>query len=75
MHKINSSRYFSTYAGVSLEPGNAWQDTGDISMNNMLTAGSIFVGADSPVGPVYIAFGASEGGDKSLYLFVGSPWF
>ena len=75
MHKLNNSRYFSTYAGASLELGNAWQDTGDISMNNMLTAGSIFVGADSPVGPVYIAFGASEGGDKSLYLFVGSPWF
>jgi NTE family protein len=75
MHKLNHSRYFSTYAGASIELGNAWQDRSDISMNNMLTAGSVFLGTDSPVGPVYIAFGASESGEKSLYLFIGSPWF
>jgi len=41
----------------------------------MLTAGSAFVGADTPIGPIYLAIGAAEGGEKSLYLFVGAPWF
>ncbi len=75
MHKLNQSQFFSTYVGASIELGNAWQDTNEINMNNTLTAGSIFVGADTPVGPLYIAFGATESGEKSLYLFIGSPWF
>ncbi len=62
------------YFGGSLEIGNAWQNSGDISLSNTITAGSLFLGADTFIGPVYLAGGLAEGGKSALYLFVGRPF-
>jgi NTE family protein len=62
------------YFGGSLEIGNAWQDSGDVSFSNTITAGSLFLGADTFIGPVYLAGGLAEGGNSALYLFVGRPF-
>jgi len=61
------------YVGGSLEVGNAWQDSDDISLSNSIFAGSLFVGMDTFIGPVYIAGGLAEGGHSALYLFIGRP--
>ena len=34
-------------------------------------AGSVFLGADTPVGPVYTAYGYAEGGNRAFYIFLG----
>jgi NTE family protein len=62
------------YFGGSLELGNAWQDSSEISLSNTITAGSLFFGADTFIGPVYLAGGLAEGGKSALYLFVGRPF-
>ena len=62
------------YVGGSLEAGNAWQNSSDISLSNTLLAGSLFVGADTFIGPVYLAGGLAEGGHTALYLFIGRPY-
>ena len=62
------------YVGGSVELGNAWQDSDDISLSDTLWAGSLFVGMDTFIGPVYFAGGLSEGGQSALYLFVGRPY-
>jgi NTE family protein len=62
------------YFGGSLELGNAWQDSSEISFSNTITAGSLFFGADTFIGPVYLAGGLAEGGNSALYLFVGRPF-
>ena len=64
----------SLYVGGSLEAGNAWQNSADISFSNTLLAGSVFVGADTFIGPVYLAGGLAEGGHTALYLFIGRPY-
>jgi NTE family protein len=64
----------SLYVGGSLEVGNAWQDSDDISFGSTLAAGSLFVGADTFIGPVYLAAGLAEGGNSALYLYVGRPF-
>jgi NTE family protein len=64
----------SLYFGGSLEVGNAWQDSDDVSFGNTVTAGSLFVGADTFIGPVYLAGGLAEGGNSALYLYVGRPF-
>jgi NTE family protein len=64
----------SLYYGASLEMGNAWQNSSDISFGNSLLAGALFVGADTFIGPVYFAGGLAEGGHAALYLFVGRPF-
>lgn len=64
----------SLYVGGSLELGNAWQDSSDVSLGNTITAGSLFIGADTFIGPVYFAGGLAEGGNSALYLYVGRPF-
>jgi NTE family protein len=58
------------YAGVSVEAGNTWLDRKDM-FSDLRLNGSLFFGLDTPLGPVYLAVGADEGGDKAFYLFLG----
>jgi len=62
------------YLGASIEIGNVWQDRDDVSFGDALTAGSVFVVFDTVVGPIYLAYGAAEGGRRSAYLFFGQTF-
>lgn len=59
------------YIGGSLEQGNVWDRAEDIDLGNTITAGSIFLGLDSPIGPFYLGYGLAEYGHESLYLYLG----
>jgi NTE family protein len=61
------------YAGVSLEAGNTWLDRKDM-FSDLRMNGSLFFGLDTPLGPVYLAAGYDEGGDKAFYLFLGRTY-
>jgi NTE family protein len=39
-----------------------------------LSGGSLFIGADTAVGPGYLSFGRTEGGRQSVTLSVGRPF-
>ena len=60
------------YLGASIEQGNVWSDKDDISFNNTITAGSVFVALDTGIGPVMLSYGYAEGGHSSGYLFIGN---
>ena len=62
------------YLGGSLEKGNAWIKSEDIRFDSAIWAGSIFVGADTYIGPLYFAYGFAEGGHSSLYLYLGQTF-
>jgi NTE family protein len=59
------------YLGGSLEQGNVWDRTEDIEPGNTITAGSIFLGLDTLIGPIYFGYGLAEYGHESLYLYLG----
>ena len=59
------------YVGGSLEAGNAWATRSEISGRSLLFAGSLLVGADTYLGPLYLAYGQAEGGHHSVYLYLG----
>jgi NTE family protein len=61
------------YLGASLEAGNTWQDRSDMSFGSALLHGSLFVGMDSYVGPMFFAAGIGQGGLTNFYLFIGAP--
>ena len=42
-----------------------------MSIGDLRKDGSLFFGVDTPLGPVYLAAGFDEGGDKAFYLFLG----
>ncbi len=39
--------------------------------SSLIFAGSLFVGAETYLGPLYLAYGRAEGGHQSLYLYLG----
>ncbi|TNE65492.1 MAG: hypothetical protein EP335_05540 [Alphaproteobacteria bacterium] len=62
------------YLGGSLESGNAYDRLSDWSFGSMIWAGSLFVGADTPIGPIFFGAGVTEHGDNSLYLEIGQTF-
>jgi NTE family protein len=59
------------YIGSSIEVGNVWNTRHDISVDSARTNGSLFIGLDTLLGPVYLATGFDEGGGSAYYLFLG----
>jgi NTE family protein len=44
-----------------------------VSGDLTVMAGSIFVGVDSPLGPLFLGFGYANRDNKAVYLFLGLP--
>tara|TARA_R110002096_G_scaffold45920_3_gene122779 strand:+ start:1298 stop:3541 length:2244 start_codon:yes stop_codon:yes gene_type:complete len=62
------------YLGASLETGNTWDRMGDISLSNMIFGGSVFVGVESPIGPIYFGLGVADNNSQSLYFSLGQSF-
>ncbi len=60
-----------TYVGVSYEVGNVWERRGDISFGSARRNGSVFLGLDTLLGPVYLGAGINGDGSDAFYLFLG----
>jgi NTE family protein len=61
------------FVGGSLEAGNAWTERSDITLRQLRGAGSLFVGADTGIGPLYLSVVSAPRGYTGLYLFLGRP--
>jgi NTE family protein len=59
------------YIGGSVEAGNLWMDQAQVNSSDLLFAGSVCIGIDTALGPLYFAQGFGEGGADALYLYVG----
>jgi NTE family protein len=62
------------YAGVSMEIGNAWEQRSQASFDNTRKDGSLFLGLDTFLGPLYLAVGYDSEGETAFYLFMGRPF-
>ncbi|MGI9264035.1 MAG: hypothetical protein ACR2QU_03835, partial [Gammaproteobacteria bacterium] len=60
------------FLGTSLEYGNVWESRDDIDFGDGVFAGSVFLGADTMFGPLYLGYGHAETGADSFYLYVGA---
>ena len=69
--RIGDFSLLSLYAGLSLEYGNVYQDADHIEYDSGIAAGSLFLGLDTLIGPIYIAYGITEGDRQNYYLFLG----
>jgi NTE family protein len=72
--RLNNMDIFKTYAGFTLEAGNVWEFSDEIGFDDLRYGASIFVGAETPIGPVYFAVGHSDNGDNAVYFYVGNPF-
>lgn len=73
--EVSRSQFVPLYAGVSIEHGNVSETRQELALGSQgISAGSLWIGADTVVGPVYVAYGRGEGGESAWYLFLGSPF-
>jgi NTE family protein len=61
------------YAGISLEAGRMDNPLVPGSPTGLLKSTAVFLGLDSPIGPMYLGVGWAADGNRSGYLFVGRP--
>ena len=74
-HKVGSSFIGDLYFGGSLESGNVWtEDEKNFDLTDLRLAGSVFVGYDTIFGPLYLAFGHTDGGYNAGYFYLGRPF-
>ncbi|WP_025820713.1 patatin-like phospholipase family protein [Shewanella marina] len=62
---------YPLYLGSSIEAGNVWDLKQNVKFNDLIYAGSLYVGTDTSMGPAALGFGVSDKGEKAFYLFIG----
>lgn len=72
--RIGDSTLVPLYVGASLEYGNVWEKQSDMSFGSAIFAGSLFFGANTPLGPLYIGYGQAEHGRKAGFLYLGKTF-
>jgi len=65
---------FPVYIGASVELGNVWQIDESVKFDDLIPAGSIFLSTDSKLGPLALGIGFSEGGNNSVYFYLGKSF-
>ena len=61
------------YVGASLEAGNAWDDRSQLSLAHLRGGGSVYLGADTGLGPMYLGITYAPRGELGVALFIGRP--
>lgn len=59
------------YLGVSAEAGNVWSQEREIDLDDLIFAGSLYLGTNTIAGPVALGYGFSEDGERSIYFYLG----
>ncbi len=70
-YKLLEGSLFPGYLGGTLEYGNVYRDYSDLFSDGILN-GSIYLGIDSIIGPMYFGVGFGEGGRRVPFLSIGS---
>jgi len=62
------------YAGFSLESGQAWDKGDAFTYDSVKKSATAYLAADTFLGPLYIAYGVSDDGHDSFYLYLGEKF-
>ena len=72
--RLNNMDLLSAFAGFTLETGNVWDFADEIGFDDLRYSGSVYVGAETPLGPVYAALGYDDSGEATAYFYLGNPF-
>ncbi|MDX1661829.1 MAG: patatin-like phospholipase family protein [Gemmatimonadota bacterium] len=60
------------FVGGWVEAGGAWRERDDVARDDLEWAGTLAIGAETPLGPLYLAWGrALDGQDGRVYVALG----
>jgi len=61
------------FVGASLEAGDAVNDRSQLRLSHLRGGGSIYLGADTSLGPMYLGITYAPRGELGIALFIGRP--
>ena len=61
------------YVGVSTEAGRIDNVVSGLTAPRTLHGNAVYLAADTPLGPVYFAYGRASSANQAFYLFLGLP--
>ncbi|WP_025110576.1 patatin-like phospholipase family protein [Pseudomonas sp. H1h] len=64
---------FPLYAGASLERGRAWNNDNQFD-SGYINAASVFIGFDTPLGPLNFTYGLNDANEQAVYLNLGQTF-
>jgi len=74
-HRIlRGSLLEGAYVGASFEGTKVGNPVVVTNPDGMLTSGSVFVAADTPLGPAYLAYGRTRDNQSTWYFYLGRPF-
>jgi NTE family protein len=71
---LQGTLFEGAYGGFSLEAGKVDEPLIPGNPDGDLWSASLFVAVDTPIGPVYLAYGRAAAGLGSFYFFLGRPF-
>ncbi len=61
------------FVGATVEAGNTWLQRGQVSLSDLRSGMSLFLGADTGIGPMYLGLTAAHRGSAGIVFFIGRP--
>ena len=68
-----SSLLDGMFVGISTEAGRIREVLDNPVARGTLRSNALFIGAGTPLGPLYLGYGRAAGGRDALYIFLGVP--
>jgi NTE family protein len=59
------------YAGASVETGNVYASGEKITLDSLRHGGSLYLGAQTAIGPAILGIGFADGGERRIYFMLG----
>lgn len=61
------------FGGAALEAGKMWSSAIEDTPTDVTLGGQLFLGGNTPFGPLSLSLGMAEGGDYAVFLGLGRP--
>lgn len=63
----------ASYLGLVVERGNTWTQRSRVSLGDLRDSAGVYLGTDTPLGPVYFGVAKAPGQKVNVYLTLGRP--
>ncbi len=71
---LQGTLFEGAFGGFSIETGKVDEPLVAGNPDDQLWSASLFFAVDTPIGPVYLAYGRAAAGLGSFYFYLGRPF-
>jgi len=78
-YKLRNGGFFGSlnspfYVGASFEMGSTWNENEHLNKDNLKNSSTLYLAADTFLGPLYLAYAYSDNNEHTFYLFLGEKF-